>query len=140
MSLPPPNTPLLSHFPPRDTPHTIVPINLPARPPPFINPTLAPILFSGVPHFYGDSPLLVPALHAPAESFATDTEQDKSGDTLVEASEKGGEGLWAGSKLGLVTGFQTKTGARVMWAGGVSLFSDEFARTQISPYVILPRP
>jgi len=31
-----------------------------------------------------------------------------------------------GSQLNVVTGFQTKQNTRIMWAGGVDLFSDEF--------------
>lgn len=153
LSLPPPNTPLISHFPPRDGPHTTIPIPLVptvknayvGSEPPLpvvlsksINRDL-PILFSGVPFYIGTNynPLLVPILSAPAESVATDTESDKSGaDVLVDAAEKGGEGLWAGAELQVVTGFQARgrsgsgSGARVVWAGGVSLFSDEFANAK----------
>ena len=76
-------------------------------------------------------------LRAPLESFASDTESDKDGDTLVEAIEKGGEGLWAGSQLGVVTGFQARSGARVTWAGGVDVFSDVFAKAEVAPYVAI---
>ena len=48
--------------------------------------------------------------------------------TVVDAADKGGEGLWAGSSLGLVAGFQTLTGSRATWVGGVELFSDEYAQ------------
>jgi len=34
--------------------------------------------------------------------------------------------------MGIVSGFQTKDGARVTWAGGVELFSDAFARKELS--------
>lgn len=51
----------------------------------------------------------------------------------MEAAEKGGEGLWAGASLGVVTGFQAKSGARVTWVGGVSVFSDEFIEKEIAP-------
>jgi oligosaccharyltransferase complex subunit beta len=72
---------------------------------------------------------LVPILHAPAESFASDTDSDTSGaEALFDASERGGEGLWAGRSLGIVTGFQTRdNNARVTWVGGVELFSDAYA-------------
>lgn len=111
-----------------------IPITIPARPawlpklPPVLTPSnKAPILFSGVPFLLGDNPQIVDILRAPAQSFASDTESDRGGDSVVEAAEKGGEGLWAGSQLGVVTGFQTRTGGRVLWTGGVSVFSDEFA-------------
>lgn len=129
--LPPPNTPLISHFPKRDAPATVIPIEVPASHP-FLTAGTPPIWFSGIPHAIGSNPLLVPILHAPAESFAADSTEDSSADVLVDASEKGGEGLWAGSSMGVVTGFQTKDGARVTWAGGVQLFSDEFARKELS--------
>ena len=45
--------------------------------------------------------------------------------------EKGGEGLWAGSKMGVVTGFQALGNARVTWVGGVKVFSDEFALKEV---------
>jgi oligosaccharyltransferase complex subunit beta len=51
----------------------------------------------------------------------------------VDAAEKGGEGLWAGSQLGVVTGFQATSSARVVWAGGVELFGDEFAQKEVAP-------
>ncbi|KAG1725839.1 Oligosaccharyltransferase 48 kDa subunit beta-domain-containing protein [Suillus lakei] len=70
--------------------------------------------------------MLIPILRAPAESFAADPTSDA--DTVVAASEKGGEGLWAGSQMGLVTGFQTNVNLRVVFAGGVKMFSDEYAR------------
>jgi oligosaccharyltransferase complex subunit beta len=141
LSLPPPNTPLVSHFPPRDVPHTVIPIDIPPpnlalpksqQPAPILKTTQlkAPILFSGIPFYIGNNPLLVPILRAPAESFATDTESDKGADVLVEAAEKGGEGLWTGADLHVVTGFQARSGGRVVWAGGVDLFSDEYAKAQ----------
>lgn len=141
LSLPPPNTPLLSHFPPRDGPHTVIPIDIPLpnsalpkpqQPAPILKTThpKAPILFSGVPFYIGNNPLLVPILHAPAESLATDTESDKGADVPVDAAEKGGEGLWAGAGLHVVTGFQARSGGRIVWAGGVDLFSDEYTNAQ----------
>lgn len=85
-----------------------------------------PILFSGIPHSFSPNPLLFPILHAPAESFASDSDSDNSAETAVEAAERGGEGLWAGSQLALVSGFQTRTGGRALWVGGVEMFSNKF--------------
>lgn len=125
----PPNTPLISHFPKRDPPYTTIPVSVPASHP-VLTPNIKPVLFSGTPHAYNPSPLLVPMLHAPPESFAADSDSDSGADALVDAAERGGEGLWAGSQLGLVTGFQlARPGhGRALWVGGVSLFGDEFAR------------
>jgi oligosaccharyltransferase complex subunit beta len=80
----------------------------------------------------GNNPLIVPILNAPPYAFASEVDGGTP-DALVDAAEKGGEGLWAGSQLGIVTGFQSTTGARVVWAGGVELFSDEFAQKQVAP-------
>jgi oligosaccharyltransferase complex subunit beta len=91
-------------------------------------PNTPPVWFSGIPFAHGSNPLLVPILRAPAESFASDTDTDSSADVLVESAERGGEGLWAGNSLGIVTGFQTRDkSARVTWVGGVELFSDAYA-------------
>jgi len=79
----------------------------------------------------GNNPLLVPILHAPAESFAAEVDGGYA-DAIVDASERGGEGLWAGSQLSVVTGFQTINGARVTWVGGVDMFSDELAQKEVS--------
>lgn len=83
----------------------------------------------------GNNPLIVPILNAPAHAFASEVDGGTP-DSLVDAAEKGGEGLWAGSQLGVVTGFQARTGARIVWAGGVELFSDEYAQKEISKYVM----
>ena len=83
----------------------------------------------------GPNPLLFPILNAPAEAFATDTTTDAGADALVEAAEKGGEGLWAGSSLALVAGFQAKSGARALWVGGVDMFSDELANLELEKCV-----
>lgn len=123
--LPPPHTPLISHFPKRKGPHTIVEVSAPASNV-ILSKNAKPILFSGIPHSFSPNPLLFPILNAPPESFASDSEGDAGADTVVEAAEKGGEGLWAGSAMSLVSGFQTKTGGRALWAGGVQMFSNEF--------------
>lgn len=133
--LPPPGTPLVSHFPERDTPATIIPITVPSNP--ILSPSIEgkKVWFSGISHALGNNPLLVPVLNAPAESFAADSTEDASGGVVVDAAEKGGEGLWAGSMMGVVSGFQTRDSARVMWVGGVELFSDEFAKKEITKFV-----
>lgn len=107
------------------------------------------IWFSGTGFALSSNPLLFPILRAPAESFVGDL-NDASGlvsDSLADSSEKGGEGLWAGSSIAVVAGFQTLVGrgtghgtdagsgldqqARVAWVGGASLFSDEFAKKEV---------
>ena len=143
--LPPPNTPLVSHFPKRAGPRTVVPISVPSYSAAGSSgsssssalPILSPethgqeIRFAGTPFALGASagtnPQLVPILHAPAQSFATDTTKDAEAEVLVDASERGGEGLWAGAHLAVLAGFQTKAGGRVVWAGGVEMFGDAFA-------------
>lgn len=135
--LPPPNTPLISHFPKRAGPRTIVPISVPSPAPasggsPAL-PILSPeahgheVLFAGTPFALGASPQLVPILRAPPQSVATDTARDGEADVLADAAERGGEGLWAGAHLAVLAGFQTRAGARVVWAGGVEMFGDALA-------------
>jgi len=124
--LPPPQTPLVSHFPEREESATVIPI-IP-RPNVLVGPDLPPVWFSGIPAALGSNPLLFPILRAPAESFASDATADSGVDSVLEAADRGGEGLWAGSSLSLVTGFQTRGGARATWVGGVELFSDDFAK------------
>ena len=123
--LPPPQTPLVSHFPERQEPATVIPID--AQPNVIVGSDLSPVWFSGIPAALGNNPLLFPILRAPTESFATDATDDSGAESILEAADRGGEGLWAGSSLSLVTGFQTRNGARATWVGGVELFSDEFA-------------
>ncbi|KAG8899502.1 oligosaccharyl transferase glycoprotein complex, beta subunit, partial [Tulasnella sp. 403] len=134
LGLPPSNTPLVSHFPARQTPHTIVQVAPPSNSHPLLSKNLAPILFEGQAHFLGDNPLAFPILQAPPESFSTDTTEDGGANSLVDATEKGGEGLWAGSKMNVVSGFQVTNGARVTFAGGVKLFSNEFFETEVAPH------
>ncbi|KAH9978477.1 Dolichyl-diphosphooligosaccharide-protein glycosyltransferase subunit [Russula compacta] len=125
--LPPPGTPLISHFPARDTPPSVIPVTVPSEHP-LLTPNTPPVWFSGIPFAHGNNPLLVPILHAPAESFASDGDSDLGAEALVDAAERGGEGLWAGHGLGIVTGFQTRdNNARVTWVGGIDLFSDAYA-------------
>ncbi|KZT11101.1 dolichyl-diphosphooligosaccharide-protein glycosyltransferase [Laetiporus sulphureus 93-53] len=128
--LPPPGTPLISHFPERDTPATVIPVNVPASHA-VLSPNIPPVWFSGVPFAFGSNPHIVPILNAPVESFAADSDSDSGADALVDASEKGGEGLWAGSSLGLVAGFQTLGGGRATWVGSVDLFNDEFFKREL---------
>lgn len=135
---PPPGTPLLSYFPKRDEPPSVIPITpsyLDKRNK-ILSDDIAPVWFSGVPHALGNNPLLVPILHAPKESFGSEVDGGTA-DAVVDAAEKGGEGLWAGSQLGVVTGFQTLDGARVTWVGGVDIFSDEYIQKEISKLVYL---
>jgi len=126
----PPGTPLVSHFPQRDTPANVIPIEVPSSP--ILTANTAPVWFSGVSHALGNSPFLVPILHTPSESFAADSINDAGADALVDAAEKAGEGLWAGSQMSVVTGFQAVGGARATWVGGVELFSDAFINKEIS--------
>lgn len=133
IGLPPPNTPLISHFPARSSPHTQLTIEAPSKAHPLLTKNLPPILFEGQAHMLGDNPLLFPILNAPAESFSTDGTEDRRADAVVEAADKGGEGLWAGSKMSVVSGFQATNGARVAFVGGVKLFSDEFAKAEVAP-------
>lgn len=124
--LPPPQTPLVSHFPERQEPATVIPID--PQPNVIVRSDLSQVWFSGIPAALGNNPLLFPILRAPTESFATDATDDSGAESVLEAADRGGEGLWAGSSLSLVTGFQTRNGARATWVGGVELFSDEFAK------------
>ncbi|KAF8589687.1 Dolichyl-diphosphooligosaccharide-protein glycosyltransferase [Ramaria rubella] len=131
LTFPPPQTPLLSHFPERPPPHTTLSIPIPASHP-FLTPNTPPILFAGTSHLLSNNPLLIPVVRAPPESFAADSESDAGADAVVDSAEKGGEGLWAGAQMGVVTGFQTREGARVMWVGGVDVFSDAFAQKEVA--------
>ncbi|EJD06283.1 Dolichyl-diphosphooligosaccharide-protein glycosyltransferase [Fomitiporia mediterranea MF3/22] len=124
----PPHTPLISHFPERDGLHSLITVPVPKNHP-ILSSDIPPVLFDGAPHALGLNPLVVPILRAPPESFATDTDSDNGADAVVDSADKGGEGLWAGSQLGLVTGFQTRTGnGRAVFAGGISLFSNTFTK------------
>ncbi|KAI9437798.1 Dolichyl-diphosphooligosaccharide-protein glycosyltransferase [Lactarius psammicola] len=100
--LPPPGTPLISHFPARDTPPGVIPVSVPPAHP-FLTPNTPPRM-----------------------SFASDTDSDSGADVVFDYAERGGEGLWAGSSLGIVTGFQTRDSARITWVGGIELFSDDY--------------
>ena len=82
--LPPPGTPLVSHFPERADPLTVIPVNVPSTSP-LLSPNTAPVWFSGVPFALGNNPLLVPILNAPAESFAADS--DSTPDSLADSLE-----------------------------------------------------
>ncbi|KAG6831210.1 hypothetical protein H0H92_012004 [Tricholoma furcatifolium] len=129
LTLPPPGTPLVSYFPEREGSPYTVPVSVQANS--VISSNINPVWFSGVPQYLGNSPLLVPILRAPAESFASEVDGG-SPDSLVDATERGGEGLWAGSQLGLVTGFQTLDNSRVTFVGGADVFSDEYMSKEIS--------
>lgn len=124
--LPPPQTPLIAHFPEREEPATVIPVT--PQPNAVVDSDLPPVWFSGIPVALGNNPLLFSILRAPAESFASDATTDSGADSVLEATDRGGEGLWAGSSSSLITGFQTRNGARASWIGGVELFSDDFAK------------
>ncbi|KAG5350418.1 hypothetical protein C0989_011139 [Termitomyces sp. Mn162] len=129
LTLPPPGTPLVSYFPEREESPQVIPVSVQANS--IVSSNINPVWFSGVPHSIGNNPMIVPILRAPEESFASETDGG-SPDSLVDAAERGGEGLWAGSRLSLVTGFQTLDNSRVTFVGGVNVFSDEFAQKEIS--------
>ncbi|KAJ3562443.1 hypothetical protein NP233_g9568 [Leucocoprinus birnbaumii] len=126
----PPGTPLISYFPAHSESPSVIPIPAPSSN--LISTSKAPIWYSGTSFALSNNPLIVPILNAPPHAFASEVDGG-SADSLVDATEKGGEGLWAGSSLGLVTGFQTRNGARIVWAGGVEMFSDEFAQKEVAP-------
>ncbi len=131
--LPPPQTPLISHFTNTGVPSNVV-ISLPHNSP-FLpsTPKGGKVVFKGIPAAYTPNPALFPILNAPPESYASDSDfsTDKGADAIAASAEKGGEGLWAGSSLGVVSGFIARNGARAVFAGGVELFSNEFAQLKI---------
>jgi oligosaccharyltransferase complex subunit beta len=126
LTLPPPETPLMSHFPVRKS--ALTTLEIPVKPDSkIITPGTEPILFSGINFALSSNPMLFPIISAPPESFASDTTKEDEAEILSQSAEKGGEGLWAGSSMGVVAGFQTKSGGRVVWTGGVEMFGDNFA-------------
>lgn len=125
--LPPPGTPLLSYFPERKEPASLIPITAPSDSNILSKGTA--LWFKGVGFALNPNPRLFSILKAPKESFAAD---GTDAEALVEAAEKGGEGIWAGSSLSAVAGFQTLGDARVTWSGSLELFSNEFANKEIS--------
>lgn len=129
--LPPPGTPLISYFPKRNEPPSLIPITPSEQDATHILSNTVkdgrPIWFSGIPQALGVNPQLVPILHAPPQSFAAEVDGG-SPDAIVDSTEKGGEGLWAGSQLSLVTGFQTSDNSRVTWLGSVEILGDEYAQ------------
>ena len=126
----------MSHFPERKGPATTVPVPVPASHP-ILTPKTPPILFAGIPFSLGLNPLLIPILNAPPESFASDGTADNDGDALFDAAEKGGEGLWAGSSMSLVAGFQVLGGSRALFVGGYEMFTDAFANGDVAKYVFI---
>ncbi|TFL01061.1 dolichyl-diphosphooligosaccharide-protein glycosyltransferase [Pterulicium gracile] len=144
----PPSSPLLSHFPARSDPPTLLPIPVPdpidpkseyadhpLAIPPICSPHTKAVWYEGTAWALGNNPLLFPILRAPKESFVSDASGDEGAEGVVDAAEKGGEGLWAGSSLAVAAGFQTREGARVVWVGGVEVFSDRLAAKEIAPGV-----
>jgi len=126
----------MSYFPKREEPASLIPISPSEidKSNNILSKGISPIWFSGAPHALANNPLLVPILHAPLESFGSDVDGGTA-DAIVEAADKGGEGLWAGNQLGVVTGFQTLDGARVTWLGGVNTLSNEYIQKDISKLV-----
>jgi len=85
-------------------------------------------MYSGIPFAHGNNPLLVPILHAPTESFASDTDSDAGADALFDAAEQRRRGSLGRSGARHRHWFSTRdNSARVTWVGGVELFSDEYA-------------
>ncbi|KAH7107227.1 Dolichyl-diphosphooligosaccharide-protein glycosyltransferase 48kDa subunit [Auriculariales sp. MPI-PUGE-AT-0066] len=128
---------LISHFAQnKDRPHNVLEI-VPSKTK-VVSPVKGPVLYSGTAFAMGNNPMQVPILRAPAEAYATDSDvsSDDGADVLVDSANKGGDGLWAGSSLGTVVGFQARNGARVTWVGGISLFNDEFAQAEVVPKVM----
>ncbi|GAW00773.1 dolichyl-diphosphooligosaccharide-protein glycosyltransferase [Lentinula edodes] len=134
--LPPPATPLVSYFPERSDPPSIIPIDVSSQSIPndtfsvLSSQVTGKVWFSGTAFALNSNPLLFPILHAPLESFAADL-SDASGrvsDALADASEKGGEGLWAGSSLSVVAGFQTLIGGGTGHGADAGLGEDSQAR------------
>ncbi|ORY84936.1 dolichyl-di-phosphooligosaccharide-protein glycotransferase subunit [Protomyces lactucae-debilis] len=75
----------------------------------------APVIFKGVGHALGNSPLLQPILQADSTAYSYDTKEE------FEAAEA----PWvAGKQAYLVSALQARNNARVVVAGSVDLFSD----------------
>ncbi|TEB19488.1 dolichyl-diphosphooligosaccharide-protein glycosyltransferase [Coprinellus micaceus] len=131
VALPTKQSPLHSLAARRDTPSTLIPIKVEDHSSPALTKHIEPVWFSGIPASLGSNPLLVPILRAPSESFASETTVTSgSADAVADSVERGGEGLWAGSSLSLVTGFQATNGARITFVGGAEIFSDELAQKE----------
>ena len=90
--LPPPGMPLIFDFPARDTPLSVIPVSASSEHL-VLTPNTPPVWFPGIPFAHGNNPLLVPILHAPAESFASDTDSDSGAEVPFDAAERGGAGL-----------------------------------------------
>ncbi|KAJ8590599.1 hypothetical protein M405DRAFT_932695 [Rhizopogon salebrosus TDB-379] len=70
--------------------------------------------------------MLVPILRAPADRSVSNTTDDSGADR-----RKGGKGISAGSRMGIFTASQTNVNSRVIFAGGIDLFSDEYTRKEL---------
>ena len=109
--LPPPQTSLVDHFNAfeKDPSKLILPI--PKENTFFPDSRGGKIIYKGISMAYTPNPALFPILNAPAESYATDNDgsTDKGADAIAASAEKGGEGLWAGSSMGVVSGFVATT-------------------------------
>ncbi|EJU05823.1 oligosaccharyl transferase beta subunit [Dacryopinax primogenitus] len=121
ISFPPPATPLIDYF------NAVSPSNATSL---LLTPPVTPhtpgfnggdVLYSGVAHLRSNNPLLVDFLNAPPTSFSADPLEPA--DVIVEVAASGGEGFWAGGRMGLVTGFEVlRGGGRATWVGSLDLF------------------
>ena len=85
----------------------------------------APIVFSGVGHrLSGKNMLAFPVLTATSSAFSYDKSSSSllTGDPLV------------GSSVVLVSAFQARNNARVVFSGSTDLFTDAFFDTQVTPF------
>lgn len=81
----------------------------------------APILYRGVAHSVGSSPLLVPILRAPKSAYSAEPRTGESADDSPYPSD-----LLLGERAALVSAMQTLDNSRITFVGSVELFSDKF--------------
>ena len=88
----------------------------------------APVVYRGVAHAVPEphSPLLVPILHGLRSSYSAEPRVGESPDDSPYPDKP-----LAGSRAGLVSGFQTLESSRVVFAGSVDLFSDAFFEAKV---------
>jgi oligosaccharyltransferase complex subunit beta len=84
--------------------------------------TSKPVLYHGIAHAAArDQPLVLPLLRGLETTYSADPNSKGTG-----IDEEGP--YVAGTSTGLVTGFQARNGARILWSGSTDLFSDELWR------------
>lgn len=84
-----------------------------------------PVLYSGISHAIAQGfPLAKSLLEAPATSYSHNR------DSALEVELDGSVPALVGQRSSLVTAFQAKNGARVVWSGSLDLFSDEMMNEQ----------